>query len=137
MLHAGGNDKILGRGMLQNEPHALNIIFGVAPIAQRAEVAQEELILLPLFDACCCQCDFARDESFAAALTLVVEQNARAAIHVVGLAIFFHNPKAILLGHGIGAVGVEGCVFVLWHLLYFSIQLRGAGLVDAALPDES
>ena len=61
----------------------------------------------------------------------MVEQDARAAEHAIGIAVFLHYPVAIQLGHSIGAIGVERCILVLWHLLHLAVQLAGGCLIDA------
>ena len=47
VLLAGGDNEVLGSRMLENEPHTLHIVLGIAPVAQRREVAEIELVLLP------------------------------------------------------------------------------------------
>lgn len=132
MLHAGGNDEILGLLVLQNQPHALDVILRVAPVAQRGEVTEVELVLLALGYTGRREGDLARHEGLAAALRLVVEQNTRAAEHVVGLAVLLDNPVAVELRHGIGAIGVERGLLVLRNLLDLAVELRGRSLVNAA-----
>ena len=132
VLNAGGDDEVLGLLLLQDEPHALHVVLGVAPVAQAAEVAQEELLLLALLDAGSCQRNLTGDEGLAAALTLVVEEDARAAVHIVSLAILLDNPEAVLLGHSVWRVGMERRVLVLGNLFHLAIKLRRRGLIDAA-----
>lgn len=132
MLHAGGNDEILGLLVLQNQPHALDVILRIAPVAQRGEVSEVELVLLALGDTGRREGNLARHEGLAAALRLVVEQDARAAEHVVGLAVLLDNPVAVELCHGIGAVGVKRGLLVLRDLLHLAVELRGRSLIDAA-----
>lgn len=62
----------------------------------------------------------------------MVEQDTRAAEHVVGFAILLDDPITVELRHGIGAVGVERGLLVLRNLLDLAVELRGRGLVDAA-----
>ncbi len=62
----------------------------------------------------------------------MVEEYARAAVHPVGLAVFLDDPEAVELGYGVGAVGVEGGILVLRHLLDLAVELGCRGLVDAA-----
>ena len=88
--------------------------------------------MLALLDACGSKGDFAGNEGFATALALVIEEDARAAIHVVSLAIFLYYPESILLSNSVWAVRVERSVLVLWHFLYLTIELRGGSLIDAA-----
>ena len=115
--------QVLWSRMLENEPHTLHIVLGIAPVAQRREVAEIELVLLPLGYTGGSKGYLAGDESLAATLALMVEENTRAAIHAVGFTILLDNPEAILLGHCIRAVGMEGGVLVLRHFLYLSIKL--------------
>jgi len=76
--------------------------------------------------------DLAGDEGLAAAFRLMVEEDARTAEHIIGLAVLLDNPEAILLGNSIGAVGMERSVLVLGNLLYLAVQLGGRCLIDAA-----
>jgi len=132
VLHAGGDDEVLGLVVLQDQPHALHIVLGIAPVTEAVQVAQVEAVLQALADAGSGQRDLPRDEGLASALAFVVEEDARAAEHIVGLAVLLDNPEAVELGHGIGAVGMEGGVLVLGHLLHLAVELGGRGLVDAA-----
>ena len=68
VLHACGDDEVLGLIVLQDEPHALNIVLSITPVAEGIEVAQVEAVLLALCDACGCESDLAGDESLASAL---------------------------------------------------------------------
>ena len=137
VLLAGGDDEVLRCLVLQDQPHALDIVLGVAPVTTAGEVAEIELVLLALLDACGSQCDLACDEGLAAALALVVEENAVAGKHIVGVAILLHDPEAILLGHGIGRIRMERRVLVLRHLFHLAIELGGGSLIDAAAVRET
>ena len=53
----------------------------------------------------------------------MIEQNTRAAEHIVGLTIFLDNPIAIEFCNSIWAVRMEWSILILWHLLNFTIQL--------------
>ena len=132
VLHAGGNDKVLGLVVLENEPHTFYIVLGIAPVAEAVHIAQIEAVLQALADAGGGKGDLAGDKGLATALALVVEQDAAAAEHIVGLTVLLDNPEAVEFGHGIGAVGMEGGVLVLGNLLYLAVELGGAGLIDAA-----
>ena len=137
VLDAGGDDIVFGLGGLEDEPHALHVVLGVAPVAQRVEVAQIELVLESLGNACCGEGNLARHESLASALALVVEEDAVAAEHVVGVTIFLDNPVSVEFGDGIGAEGVEGRVLILRHFLYLAVELGCRGLVYLARLGES
>ena len=130
VLHACGDDKVLRLVVLQNQPHTLHIVFGIAPIAQRRQVAEVEFVLLALCDTRRSEGNLARYEGLATTLRLVVEQYARTAEHIVCLAIFLYNPIAIEFRHSVGRIGVERCVLVLRHLLHLAVKFRCGGLVD-------
>jgi hypothetical protein len=67
----------------------------------------------------------------------VVEENTRAAEHVIRLAVLLDNPITIELRYSVWGVWVERCILVLWYLLYLTIELRGRCLIDAAGMGES
>ncbi len=122
---------------MQDEPHALHIILGVAPIATARQIAKIEFLLLSLLDAGCGERNLTGHKGLATTLTLMIEQNAVAGKHVVSITVFFHNPVAVLLGHGIRTVGVERRVLVLRHFLHLAIKLGCGGLIDAAVIAET
>ena len=68
VLHAGSDYEVLWLLLLEDEPHTLNIILCIAPVAERREVAEEELVLLALSDAGCSESDLACYEGLAATL---------------------------------------------------------------------
>ena len=137
VLHARGDDEVVGALLLQHEPHALDIILGIAPVTQTGEVSEEQPFLLALRNTGSGQGNLSRHKGFAAAFRLMVEEDARTAEHAVGLAVLLHNPVAVEFGHGIGAVGMEGRLLVLRNLFDFSVQFGGRGLVDAARLSQS
>ena len=69
---AGSDNEIFGRLMLQDKPHALDIVFGIAPVAQRIEISQIELVLESLHDARRCKRDFTGHEVLTATLAFVI-----------------------------------------------------------------
>ena len=137
VLHARGDDVVLGLARLEDEPHTLDVVLGVAPVAEGVEVAEVEFVLQALGDAGGGEGDLARDEGLATALALVVEEDAVATEHTVGVAVLLDDPEAVLLGDGIGAEGVEGGVLVLGHFLDLAVELGGGGLVDLAAIGEA
>jgi len=92
VLLARGNYEVFGVLVLQNQPHALHIILGISPVAQRRKVPQVELVLLALGDTGGSEGDLARHEGFATALGFMIEKNTRAAEHVVGFAVLLDDP---------------------------------------------
>ena len=67
----------------------------------------------------------------------MVEEDAVAAEHVVGVTIFLDNPVSVEFGDGIGAEGVEGRVLILRHFLYLAVELGCRGLVYLARVGET
>ena len=137
VLHARGDDEVLGLAGLEDEPHTLDVVLGVAPVAEGVEVAEVEFVLQALGDAGGGEGDLARDEGLATALALVVEEDAVATEHTVGVAVLLDDPEAVLLGDGVGAEGVEGGVLVLGYFLDLAVELGGGGLVDLAAIGEA
>ena len=135
------DNEILWLLSLENQPHALYIIFGITPVAEWIQVTQIELALLTLLDACRSQCNLTGNECLTTALTLVIEEDTRAAEHVVCLAILLDNPETILLGNSVWRIRVEWSVLVLRNLFYLTVELRcwslihAAGLLQTALAD--
>ena len=66
----------------------------------------------------------------------MVEEDAVAGIHAVGLAVIDGDPVGVELGHGVGAARVEGRRLALRHFLHQAVELRGRGLVEARLAPE-
>src|SRR6185437_14242200 len=62
MHFAGGEHVVVGLRLLQHEPHALDVIPGVAPVALRVEIAEIEAILESEFDCGDGAGDLAGDE---------------------------------------------------------------------------
>ena len=123
VLHSRGDDEVLGPVVLEDKPHALDVVLGVAPVTERAQVAEVETVLKTLCDPCGGEGDLSCDERLAPPLGLVVEQDPGAAEHAVGLAVFLDDPVAVKLGDRIGRVRVERGVLVLRHLLHLAVEL--------------
>lgn len=84
MIFAGRQHVIARRRLLQHQPHALDIIARMAPVAPGVEIAEIELGLLLQFDRGHGAADLARDEGLAARRPFVVEQDAVRSVHAVG-----------------------------------------------------
>ena len=133
VLLASGDDEVLGRVVLEHEPHALDIVTGIAPVAQGTEVPEVELVLLTSGDASSSQSDLTGDEGLATALTLVVEEDAVDGKHTIALAVVLRDPEAVELSYPIGGSGVEGRCLTLGDLLHQTEELGGRGLIDLRL----
>ena len=62
---------------------------------------------------------------------LVVEEDAVAGEHAVGLAVVHRDPVGVHLGHGVGAARVERRRLGLRDFLHLAEHLGGGGLVEA------
>ena len=105
----------------------------MAPVAQRVQVAHVQALLQALGDVGEAAGDLAGHEGLAAARRLVVEEDAVAGIHAVGLAVVHRDPVGVELGHRVGRARVEGRGFLLRDLLHQAVQLGSGRLVEAGL----
>ncbi len=134
MALAGREHIIAGLILLQHQPHSLDEIARVPPVALGVEIAEEQLRLQPVLDRCHSARDLAGDESFAAQRAFVIEQDPARGMHAVGLAIIDRDPMGIKLGRGVGRAWVERGRLLLRDLLHLAEQFRGGGLIEAGLP---
>ena len=125
---ARGHHKVLGRVLLQHQPHALHVVARVAPVARRVEVAQAHALLHPRLDRRHGPRDLARDKGLAAPRALVVEEDAVDGEHIVRLAVVDDAPVAHQLGARVGGARVEGRLLALPRLLDLAVQLGGGCL---------
>src|SRR5207248_10927717 len=99
--------------LLQHQPHRLDIIAGKAPIALCFKIPKIELVLKPLSDPADCAGDLSRDESFATARALMIEQNTVADKKAVGFAVVDRKPVCRHFAHAIGTPRVKRRRFTL------------------------
>src|ERR687893_3087684 len=104
---AGGDDVVVGRVLLQHQPHGLDVVARVAPVALGVEVAEPQLVRQAELDLGDGVGDLAGHELEAAAGALVVEEDAAGGVQVVGLAVVDGDPVPVDLGHAVGRAGVE------------------------------
>ena len=71
---AGGDHEVLRLVLLEHEPHSLDGVLGVAPIALGVEVAEGELVLQAELDGGSAVGDLAGDEFQATAFRSVVKK---------------------------------------------------------------
>ena len=81
MLFAGRQHIVVGLRLLQDQPHAFDIIAGVAPIAPGGKIAEEQFVLQAELDRRDGAGDLAGHEGFAARRSFVIEQNAVRGVH--------------------------------------------------------
>src|ERR1700687_5502762 len=130
---AGRQHKIVRLLRLQYPVHALDIIPGVAPVAFCPEVSEIERIFQTGLDAGDAAGNLARHESLAADRAFMIEQDAVAGEHAVGLAVVHRDPVAVKLGDAIGRARIEWRGFLLRNFLHQAVQLRRGGLIEPRL----
>jgi len=106
------------------------LVAGVAPVAQRVEIAHVEAVFEPGIHPRQAARDLARHKRFTPPRTLVVEQHAIAGVHAIALAVVHRDPVGIELRHAVGAARIEGCALLLRDLLHQAVELTCARLVD-------
>jgi hypothetical protein len=102
----------------------------VAPITLRVKVAKVQTHLLPKADVGDGTGNLARHEGASTTRALVVEEDAIASVHVVGLTVVLRDPECIKLRDTVGAARVKRSVLVLRDGLNQSVKLRSRGLVE-------
>ena len=127
------DDEVVGLMVLQDQPHALDEVGRVAPVALGGKVAEEEAILAAMHDVGDGQADLAGDERLPAALGLVVEEDAVAGEDPVGFAVIARDPIGVDLGDAIGAARVERGSLGLRDFDDLTVEFGRRRLVDANL----
>ena len=102
----------------------------MSPVTLRVKVAKVQARLLPKADVRNSPCDFSRYEGPPTTGALVVEENAIASEHVVGLAVVFGDPESIELCDTVGASRIERGILVLRYRLNQPVELGSRGLVE-------
>src|SRR5712691_2596285 len=120
---ARGDHVIVRVLLLEHEPHGLDVVAGVAPVAPGLEVAEPQLRLETALDARHPVGHLAGDELEAAPRRLVVEQDPAAGEEVVALAIVHRDGVAVHLGDAVRAARVKGRVLVLGRLPHLAEHL--------------
>ena len=117
--------------MLKHQPHTLDIVASMSPIALGIDVTKVEAFIKSLTDTGDGNCNLTCDEGGTTTGTLVVEEDAIGQVHTIGLTVVDQDPECILLRHSVGRTGVERSGFGLWNLLNFSVQFGSGRLVEA------
>ncbi len=129
---AGREHEVVGLVGLQHAPHALDVLGGVAPVADAVEVAEVDVVLRSGLDGGDRPRDLARHERLAAAGRLVVEQDPVDGEHVVRLAVVLRDPEAVELRGPVRRARVERRGLAL-RRGSGPVQLARGGLVEAGL----
>ena len=73
MILAGSHHEIIRFRLLENEPHALYVVLGIAPVTEGIQITQIELVLESLRDACRRKRNLTRYKRLSAPLGLMIE----------------------------------------------------------------
>mmetsp|Transcript_33862 Transcript_33862/g.106059 ORF Transcript_33862/g.106059 Transcript_33862/m.106059 type:complete len:379 (+) Transcript_33862:154-1290(+) len=130
VLLARGDHKVFRRLLLEHQPHRLDVVPRVPPVPQRVEIPQDEPVPAACHDVGHVGGDLLRHKGASAPRRLVVEEDAVAGVHVVGLAVVFDDPEAVELRDRVGRARVEGRGLPLGDLLHQAVELRGGCLVE-------
>src|SRR5579864_4068648 len=116
MSDAGGDHVVVGRVLLQHEPHRAHIVPGKAPITLHVKIPHAQLLLQPELDARHAMTDSSGYKLDPAAGRFVVKQDAGAGKEIVALPSIDGDPVPIELGDTVGAAGIEPRALVLGRL---------------------
>ena len=137
VLLPGGDHEILGRRLLQHQPHRARSPGRGPSRAARRGLPEVQAVVEPDVDARERPGDLPGDEGLAAHRRFVVEENSVAGVDPVGLAIVDGDPVAVELGHAVRRAGVERRRLRLRRLLDEAEHLGGRRLVEARLAGET
>jgi len=84
---ASGDDEVVRRGLLQHEPHGLDVFGRPAPVAIDVDGAEVELLFASTGDRSDCGDDLLGDELTGAQRRLVVEEDAAGGMDSIGLTV--------------------------------------------------
>src|SRR5262249_52886429 len=123
------DDVIVWLVLLQHQPHGLDIILGMSPIAPGVEVAEVKFIPQTELDRRRGARDLARHESLPASLRFMIEQYAVAREHPVAFTIIHRDPVSVKFSDAVRAARVKRRRFALRDLLGLAEKLRRRGLI--------
>src|SRR4029079_17434252 len=94
---ASSQNIIIRLRVLQHEPHSLYEVACVTPIAPSVEVTHVKLVLKPKLDRSNGASDLAGYKGLASQWTFMVEENAVAGEHAIGLTVIDRDPICVKL----------------------------------------
>src|SRR5262249_2948178 len=109
--------------LLQNHPHALDIVARVTPIAPGIEIADEKLLLQPCLNCGYSPGDLARHKCFAPDRAFMVKQHPVRSVDVISLAIVHSDPIGVKFGGSIGATWCKWSFLVLRAMRRVAVEL--------------
>ena len=131
-VRLAGRDHVVVRlVLLEHQPHRLDVVARIAPVALGVQVAEAELVGQPQLDPRHAVADLAGHELEPPPRGLVVEQDPGHRVQAVRLAVVDGDPVAVGLRDAVRAARVERRLLVLRHLAHLPEHLRGRRLVEA------
>src|SRR6201991_3311459 len=130
---AGGKNIIVWLVLLQDEPHSLDKIARVAPVAYCVEVPEKQFLLKPAIDRGDGARDLAGNKGLAPNGALVIEQNPVRGMHPIGLTVVDRDPMGIKLCGRIGRARIEWSRLLLRDLLGLAEQFGRGRLIETGL----
>src|SRR6185437_12019737 len=128
---AGREHIVVGPRLLEDHPHALDVVAGVTPVAPGIEISDEQAILPASFDRGHGAGNLARHERFAADRAFVVEQNSVRGVNAIGLPIIHRHPVSVKLGGSVRASRRKRRSFILRTLRRVAVTLGCRGLIKS------
>ena len=128
---AGGKEVIVGRFVVECQPHAPDIITGMSPVALGAGVAEYQFLLQAQFDGGGGMADLAGDEVFAPAARFVIVKNAVDSEQAMTVAIDAHHLSRERLGAAVGIDRCDGGILGLRALGGTAEDFAGGGMEEA------
>ena len=131
--HSHPDNVVVRRGLLQHQPHRLDIVAGESPVTPCVEVSESQFRLKPEFDPGDTVGDLARDELQPPSRALVVEENTGHRVHAEALAIVDGDPVAVDLRHAVRTSRIERRRLPLRRLDHLPEHLARAGLIESGI----
>ena len=127
---AAGEHVVVGRRLLQHQPHPLDIIARMSLVAPGIQVAEVKLLPQSDRDHGGGARDLPGHKGLAANRALVIEQDTVGDMEAIGLAVVHRDPASIKFGVVVGAARLEGRGFVL-RGGEVAVEFGARGLVEA------
>ena len=89
-----GDNIIIRSVLLEHQPHCLDIIFRMSPVALGIQIAEFDIFLQAELDSCDSSGNFSCDKFQSSAFGFVIEQNARTCKQAVALPVILGDPVA-------------------------------------------
>lgn len=128
MKLAGGKELIVRGVLAEGQPHATDIIAGVAPVALGRGVAKGQMPLLAGFDGGGGPADLAGDEVLTPSRGFVVVGDAIDGKEAMSIPVDGHHSGSKGLGAPVRIDWGDGGIFRLGHLLGPAEDLAGSGM---------